>query len=187
MSPPDQRVQVSDPVLFWHLLVGLLIGVALGGVGGYFAATSLRPTPPGNALVTAMANGPVKATGTFTQADPADRIHYGSGAVAVYDDRVEVGGDFAVGPGPKYHLYLVPQRGIDPDTRVEETMFVDLGPLKAFSGGQVYGVPVGVDVLDYGSVVVWCEQFNSLISPAELNVPQPAGQVPLPTDGTGRG
>ena len=55
---------------------------------------------------------------------------------------------------------------------MEETMFVDLGPLKSFSGAQTYAVPAGVAVGDYGSVVVWCEQFNTLISPAELNVAQ---------------
>jgi hypothetical protein len=162
-------------VLFWHLLVGLLIGAALGGAGGYFAATSMVPASPDLGVVIATGDGPVKATGSFTQADPADRVHYGSGAVALYDNRVELGADFAVGPGPKYHLYLVPQRGIDPDTRVEETMFVDLGPLKAFAGGQVYSIPAGVDVGDYGSIVVWCEQFNTLISPAELIAAQPLG------------
>jgi hypothetical protein len=133
------------------------------------------PASPDLGVGIATAVGPVKATGNFTQADPADRIHYGSGAVALYDNRVELGADFAVGPGPKYHLYLVPQRGIDPDTRVEETMFVDLGPLKAFAGGQVYPIPAGVDVGDYGSIVVWCEQFNTLISPAELIAAQPLG------------
>ena len=177
MSGSDQRVQATDAVLRWHLLVGLLIGAALGGAGGYFAATSRVATPPDVGGVVAAASGPVRATGHFIQADPADRIHYGGGAVTLYDNRVELGADFAVGPGPKYHLYLVPQRGIDPYTRVEETMFVDLGPLQAFTGGQAYPIPPGVYVGDFGSLVVWCEQFNTLISPAEL--------TPVPPVGTG--
>jgi hypothetical protein len=47
-------------------------------------------------------------------------------------------------------------------------MFVDLGRLKAFSGGQNYPIPAGVDVRKYKSVVIWCEQFDVLVSPALL-------------------
>ena len=159
-----------DPVR--PLLVGLLAGAVLGGVGGfgagYFAFPYGSAGERGGQVIIS-GGGEIKAAGRFAHADPADRLHYGSGGVQVYANRVQLEDDFAVGPGPKYHVYLVPQRGIDPDTRVEETMFVDLGPLAAFSGRQSYPVPVGVDVADYGSVVIWCEQFNSLISPAELN------------------
>jgi hypothetical protein len=81
---------------------------------------------------------------------------------------VRLGEDFAVGPGPKYHLYLVPSKGVDPDTQVDESMFVDLGPLHAFAGAQEYPIPAGVDVADFGSLAVWSEQLNVLISPAEL-------------------
>ena len=149
------RGPAPDPAAARYLLIGLLIGVALGGVGGFFAYPFLAGRTAGDTVVaTAGQGGAVRAVGRFTQADPADRIRYGSGGLSAYDNRVELGEDFAVGPGPKYHLYLVPQRGIDPDTRVEETMFVDLGPLKSFSGAQTYAVPAGVAVADYGSAVV---------------------------------
>jgi hypothetical protein len=47
-------------------------------------------------------------------------------------------------------------------------MFVDLGRLRAFKGSQVYSIPAGVDLKSYGSVVIWCEHFGVLISPARL-------------------
>ena len=47
-------------------------------------------------------------------------------------------------------------------------MFVDLGRLRAFKGSQNYPVPGGLTIEDYGSVVIWCEQFGVLISPAML-------------------
>jgi hypothetical protein len=50
-------------------------------------------------------------------------------------------------------------------------MFVDLGRLKAFKGSQNYEIPTGVDIGKFGSVVVWCEQFGVLISPARLTPP----------------
>ena len=49
-------------------------------------------------------------------------------------------------------------------------MYVDLGRLKAFKGSQNYPIPPGVDLSKYGSVVVWCEQFGVLISPATLKL-----------------
>lgn len=51
---------------------------------------------------------------------------------------------------------------------VESTMFVDLGRLRAFEGSQNYAIPRGVDLAEFPSVVIWCEQFGVLISPADL-------------------
>ena len=86
----------------------------------------------------------------------------------MYDGLLHLEEDFEVGPGPKFHVYLVPEAEVTPDTRVNETMYVDLGRLKAFSGSQNYPIPDGVNVQDFQSVVIWCEQFNVLISPAKL-------------------
>jgi hypothetical protein len=110
------------------------------------------------------------ATGDFIHANPRDPIHYGKGKVTVYEDLVHLGADFEVGPGPKFHVYLVPEANVVPSTNVARTMFVDLGRLKAFKGSQNYPIPGGVDLKKYGSVVIWCEQFGVLISPAALKL-----------------
>ena len=55
-----------------------------------------------------------------------------------------------------------------PATKVANTIFVDLGRLKAFKGSQKYPMPAGIDLRKYPSVVIWCEHFGVLISPAEL-------------------
>ncbi|HEX9769604.1 MAG TPA: DM13 domain-containing protein [Kiloniellales bacterium] len=108
------------------------------------------------------------ATGTFVHANPADPIHYGRGGLTLYDDLLHLESDFEVGPGPKFHVYLVPSDKVTSAADVEGTMFVDLGRLKAFKGSQNYPVPAGVNLSNYGSVVIWCEQFGVLISPARL-------------------
>ena len=88
--------------------------------------------------------------------------------VTVYADLLRLESDFEVGPGPKYHVYLVPEGNVTPATEVARTMFVDLGRLRAFKGSQNYPVPAGVNLAGFGSVVIWCEQFGVLISPAAL-------------------
>jgi hypothetical protein len=110
----------------------------------------------------------VLARGEFIHANPLDPIHYGKGRVTLYEGVLHLEPDFEVGPGPKYHVYLVPEKNVLPSTSVERTMFVDLGRLKAFKGSQNYDIPAGVDVAKYDSAVIWCEQFSVLISPAAL-------------------
>jgi hypothetical protein len=110
----------------------------------------------------------VLARGDFIHANPSDPIHYGKGKVTVYEGLLHLEPDFEVGPGPKFHVYLVPEKDVLPSTNVARTMFVDLGRLKAFKGSQNYEIPAGVDVAKYGSAVIWCEQFGVLISPAAL-------------------
>lgn len=151
------------------VLVGAILGAAGGFAGGLFTYPFLFAPAPVNESVGEALTRPARASGNFTQANPSDPIHWGTGSVSLYDSALDLGADFEVGPGPKYHVYLVPQVSIDPDTRVEETMFVDLGRLKSFAGAQSYDIPVGLRLQDYPSVVIWCEQFNTLISTAQLS------------------
>ena len=108
------------------------------------------------------------ATGTFIHANPSDPVHYGRGKVSVYERAVFLEPDFEVGPGPAFHVYLVPKAPIRSSSDMKDVMFVDLGQLRAFKGSQRYPIPAGVDLAKYPSVVIWCERFGVLISPADL-------------------
>ncbi len=108
------------------------------------------------------------AAGTFIHANPSDPVHWGRGKVSAYERTVFLENDFEVGPGPKYHVYLVPRASVRNEEHVNKSMFVDLGRLRAFKGSQRYPIPAGVNLKDYKSVVIWCERFGVLISPADL-------------------
>lgn len=150
-------------------VIGGLLGTAAGFALGIFVypfiflsdiVAAERVENPGSRRIV--------ARGTFIHANPLDPIHHGKGRVVVYEGLVHLEPDFEVGPGPKFHVYLVPEKNVTPSTAVAKTMFVDLGRLKAFKGSQNYPVSLGVDLSKYGSVVIWCEHFGVLISPAEL-------------------
>jgi hypothetical protein len=148
-------------------------GGIVGGVVGFALAIFAYPyiflaDIVADDQVADRADRSVVATGTFIHANPSDPIHYGRGGVTVYDDLLHLGSDFAVGPGPKFHVYLVPKTVIKETADVEGTMYVDLGRLKAFKGSQNFSIPAGVDLRAYGSAVIWCEHFGVLISPAKL-------------------
>lgn len=168
MMPPPRASNGSMRHLILGLLLGVLLGLMAGFAIGIFVFPYLFPLAQVNEAAPNRSAQAIVASGTFTHANPSDPIHYGGGELLLYDDLLHLQADFEVGPGPKYHVYLVPEEGVLPNTRVEEMMFIDLGRLKAFSGSQNYPIPPGVDLTDYRSVVIWCEQFNALISPAAL-------------------
>lgn len=156
-----------------NVIIGILFGIIVGVFGGFaagiFLFPYLFPPPPVNEVVADKATKTVVATGQFIHANPSDPVHYGHGGVTVYKDLVHLESDFEVGPGPKFHLYLVQDANVTPDTRVQDSMYVDLGRLKAFAGSQNYPIPEGVNLNNYKTIVVWCEQFNVLISPAAIS------------------
>ena len=153
---------------------GIFLGGGIvGGVVGFALAIFAYPyiflaDIVAEDKVTDAGSRQVVASGTFIHANPNDPIHYGRGGVTVYDDLLHLRPDFAVGPGPKFHVYLVPKTEVRETADVEGTMYVDLGRLKAFKGSQNFSIPAGVDLGSYGSAVIWCERFGVLISPAKL-------------------
>ncbi|MGF1622928.1 MAG: DM13 domain-containing protein [Rhodomicrobiaceae bacterium] len=159
----------------WRWVAVFLLGGILGtgfGVGlGIFLFPYIFPPPPAAETLAADERTAIAARGTFIHADPNDPIHYGEGDVTVFERTVFLEKNFKVGPGPKYHVYLAPKANIRSSGDVTGTMFVDLGRLRSFEGSQKYPIPPGIDLKNYPSVVIWCEQFGVLISPADLAQP----------------
>jgi hypothetical protein len=160
----------------WRGLMIFLLGAVLGtafGVGlGFFLFPFVFPPPPAAEQLSETERTPVVASGTFIHANPSDPIHWGKGKVSVYERTVFLEPDFEVGPGPAFHVYLVPKATIRDEAAVKDAMYVDLGGLRAFKGSQRYRIPAGVDLKNYQSVVIWCERFGVLISPADLAAPR---------------
>lgn len=158
---------------FWRgfaiFCLGGILGTAFGVALGFFFFPYVFPPPPAAEQLTEADRSPLVAAGTFIHANPSDPIHYGKGKVSVYQRTVFLEPDFEVGPGPAYHVYLVPKANIRAEPAVKDAMYIDLGRLRAFKGSQRYAIPAGVDLKNYPSVVIWCERFSVLISPADLN------------------
>jgi hypothetical protein len=148
-------------------LLGGVLGTAFGVALGFFVYPFVFPPPAAMDQLSAADTKPV-ATGIFIHANPSDPIHWGKGKVSVYERAVFLEPDFEVGPGPAFHVYLVPKAGIRKNADLGDAMFIDLGGLRAFKGSQRYAIPAGVDLKNYQSVIIWCRQFSVLISPADL-------------------
>jgi hypothetical protein len=157
---------------FWRGLVNFALGGVVGtgsGVAlGFFIFPYVFPPPPAAEQLTDAERSRLVASGTFIHANPSDPVHYGKGRVSVYERTVFLESDFEVGPGPAFHVYLVPKASIHASSDLKDVMFVDLGGLRTFKGSQRYSIPAGVSPKDYHSVIIWCERFGVLISPADL-------------------
>jgi Electron transfer DM13 len=157
---------------FWRgmaiFVLGGVLGTGFGVALGFFIFPYVFPPPAASEqLAEADRTRPV-ATGTFIHANPSDPVHYGKGKVSVHERAVFLEPDFEVGPGPAFHVYLVPKASIRSSADMKDVMFVDLGGLRSFKGSQRYAIPDGIDLRRYQSVIIWCERFGVLISPADL-------------------
>ncbi len=111
----------------------------------------------------------VLARGSFRD---ADAVHKGTGQATLYAlpngrhlIRFE---DFRTTNGPDLVVYLARHASPESADDVVDNGYLSLGVLKGNVGNQNYEVPPGVDVDEYGSVVIWCELFGVLFSPAPL-------------------
>ncbi len=155
---------------FFIFMLGGVFGTAFGIAVGFFIFPFVFPPPVASEQLTEADRSPLAATGTFVHANPSDPIHWGKGKVSVYERTVFLEADFEVGPGPAYHVFLVPNAGVrkEADVDVKAATVVDLGGLRSFKGSQRYPIPAGTDLKQYPSVVIWCVRFGVLISPADL-------------------
>ncbi len=160
-----------------HLIIGLITGVLGGSLIGFAVGIFIYPywflTDVATEQLDPSAARKQVAVGEFIDVNPSDPIHWGKGGVSVFleaDNRptVFVDMDFEVGPGPRFHVYLVDKAEVRTDDDFKSSKSIDLGRLRAFKGSQVYKAPAGIDIASYRSVVVWCKEFGVLISPATL-------------------
>lgn len=110
----------------------------------------------------------VLSSGNFIDIDP---LHWGDGTATIYQlpdqQRVLRFQDFASARGGDVRVYL--SRDFEPRTAVEVGVdFLDLGTLKGNIGNQNYTLPDTLDLSGYRSVVVFCRQFNTVITTASL-------------------
>jgi hypothetical protein len=157
---------------FWRAIAifvfGGVLGTAFGVALGFFIFPYVFPPPAATEQLADAERSKLVASGAFVHANPSDPVHYGKGRVSVYEHTLFLEPDFEVGPGPAFHVYLVPKASIRSSSDLKDVMFVDLGGLRAFKGSQRYPIPAGVNLKAYQSVIIWCERFGVLISPADL-------------------
>ena len=96
--------------------------------------------------------------------------HPTSGQVRVIEEDgaryLEIGEDFQSDRGPALEIIL--HKSDTVGLQIEEGDYVSLGELKSFNGAQRYLIPEAIDLAQYQSVAVWCQEFNATFGYAPL-------------------
>lgn len=153
--------------LIWVGLICGIIGFVLGNAFWYLASPLWIDREVSEALVLGDESKTL-STGQFKDADSA---HRGKGEVAI----IQTGGqtlvrftEFEVTNGPDLYVWLVEAASPTDSRAVKDSEWVELGVLKGNIGDRNYTVPAGINVADYGSVVIWCKQFGVLFASADI-------------------
>jgi len=73
---------------------------------------------------------------------------------------------FSTSNGPD--LKVVLHRDSSVSSSIDESDYIEIAPLESTRGQQRYLIPEEVDLSDYGTVAIWCRQFNVTFGYARL-------------------
>ena len=143
--------------------ISVLLGIALVAAG---CGTAASPTPPLSPTPPAMQ---VMAQGQFVDIDGSAT---GKAELAVVGEVYEVVlEDFSIDSIEHTNVVLVANASVTMSDDIDPAALLDLGPLKATSGMQVYPIPaeMAATVMDgYHSVVIWDTAMAHAIAAAAL-------------------
>ena len=135
-------------------LIGVVFGTGFGVAVGFFLFPYIFPPPEAMEQLAVEEGAAPVVAGTFIHANPSDPIHYGKGAVKVFESTLFLENDFEIGPAAKYHVYLVPKAGIRANGDLDKQMFVGLGRLRAFKGARTIASQKVTNLASFKSVVI---------------------------------
>lgn len=79
---------------------------------------------------------------------------------------IEFDQSFSTSNGPD--LKVVLHRNSVVSASIDESDYIEIAPLESSRGQQRYLIPENVDLADYGTVAIWCRQFNVTFGYARL-------------------
>lgn len=187
MTTPDPRYAPARKRRRWPWIVGsigmvLVIALAIGAVifkpWLIFVDTEINDEIPVATPATGPSGrSPVAGPIVLSRGQFINHEHDTSGTVAVIEksdgSRVVAIENLATTTGPDVHVWLsagevIP--GIAGWRTAGSAAHVDLGQIKGNRGNQVYAIPAGTDLADYGAVVLWCVQFSVSFGAAALTL-----------------
>ncbi len=149
-------------------LAGLgIASIVLFGSVGQLAintqpASALKPT---QTTTVAVKNQSLLASGSFVKQEKATtgkaKIVSVNGKRYLQFDKA-----FSTGNGPDVKVIL--HRNSSVPLNIKEGNYITLARIKSFNGAQTYAIPDSVNLDNYKSVGIWCEEFNATFGYASL-------------------
>ncbi|MFN3212284.1 MAG: DM13 domain-containing protein [Henriciella sp.] len=136
----------------------LLAAVAIGLTGTAIGAPALAQATAEAAVVQ---EASYETSGDFIK--KSKRLK-GSWSVEQRDGKTFIvfADDFRAANGPDLKIFLSPKSIADATGKNAVDGSINIGELKKTKGTQEYEVPAGINLADYGSVLVHCEAYSVL-------------------------
>jgi hypothetical protein len=167
MVAPQIWEATMGKILITAIISGL-IGFGAGAFAWYAFSPLLFDEVVNETIASEATDAPLRS-GMFRDADSA---HRGSGSATLFqaDGVVSLAfTDFEVTNGPDLEVWLVKEADPQSSADVKASEWISLGQLKGNVGNQSYPVPDDINLDEYGSAVIWCEQFGVLFAVATLS------------------
>ena len=133
---------------------------------------AVNPAPV-EVVAQAKASQPQSASKAVTRSGSfvtVDQSHPTTGTARIVEEDgqryIEFDGAFDTARGPAVQVVLY-NRDNAP-VNLAEGDYAYVGDLQSFSGAQRYAIPADIDLDNYESVVIWCEQFNVTFGYADI-------------------
>jgi hypothetical protein len=148
-------------LIFSHLSIGILGFV----IGIYALPIIIAPPSPSETEIEAMSLQAVYTAEFSRDRKSSDALHWGEGKVSIGESYITLMGELA--PGPDYKLYLSPEF-VETEAEFEQlkSSMALVGDVKTFENFAVTVAP-SIDLLQFNTVVVWCETFGEFITSAK--------------------
>ena len=148
-------------LVFSHLSIGILGFV----IGIYALPIIIAPPSPSETEIEAMSIKAVYTAEFSRDRKGSDTLHWGEGKVSIGERYITLMGELA--PGPDYKLYLSPEFvETEADFERLKSSMALVGDVKTFENFAVTVAP-SIDLLQFNTVVVWCETFGEFITSAK--------------------
>ncbi len=138
--------------------------VLLSGVGQVINAQPAQALKATQTTIAAKPNSLI-ASGNFVKAEKATT---GKAKIVNINGKryLKFNKAFSTGNGPDVKVIL--HKNSTVPANIKEGNYITLSLIKGFSGEQKYEIPENVNLDDYKSVGIWCEEFNATFGYATL-------------------
>ena len=139
--------------------------VLFGSVGQLAIGAQPAQAQTAQGVILASKSKSLIASGNFVKAEKATS---GKAKIVNVNGRryLEFDQAFRTGNGPDVKIILHKNSNIP--LNVKEGNYITLGRIKSIKGKQRYAIPNNVNLANYKSVGIWCEEFNATFGFASL-------------------
>ena len=146
--------------------LGIASIVLFGNVASVVVTSTVAQARPALRTITiAEKSESVVASGNFVKSEKATT---GQAQIVNMNGKryLKLDEAFSTGDGPDVKIIL--HKNSNVPANIKEGNYITLAKIKSFKGAQTYEIPQDVNLDDFKSVGIWCEEFNATFGYASL-------------------